>query len=168
MQRHLEFALNSCCDTIVSQDSPMIRVAKPGLNKCFEASRTSTRHLDFQHSNFNIPISCSLSFFFAVRSRRPTFLCLFLLFSRYPDWILFFLHFLCFNASDRQTRAVMSNVHVAVAQPSDDLDDVRYEHHLKHRGQSNHRIFWMFWWSVTAFFAVKFASRTIRWWRRRM
>jgi hypothetical protein len=50
----------------------------------------------------------------------------------------------------------------------DDLDDIRYEHHLKHRGRSNHRMFFILWGLVAGYIALRCASRTYRWWRRRM
>ncbi|KAH4196981.1 hypothetical protein HBH92_063680 [Parastagonospora nodorum] len=60
------------------------------------------------------------------------------------------------------------HVHVNIAESANDLDDVRYEHHLKHRGQANHRIFWITWWILSAFFALNLASRTYRWWKHRI
>ncbi|KAH7077427.1 hypothetical protein FB567DRAFT_478254 [Paraphoma chrysanthemicola] len=39
----------------------------------------------------------------------------------------------------------MEHIHNAVLNAPTDLDDVRYEHHLKHRGRANHRIFGVVW-----------------------
>ncbi|KAH7401723.1 hypothetical protein DE146DRAFT_440249 [Phaeosphaeria sp. MPI-PUGE-AT-0046c] len=61
-----------------------------------------------------------------------------------------------------------AQAHVAITDGSNDLDDIRYEHHLRHRGQSNHSLFWIFWWSLTAFVMLKLAYRSFRWCRRRV
>jgi uncharacterized membrane protein len=44
-----------------------------------------------------------------------------------------------------------------------ELDDVRYEHHLKHRGRANHRIFWTVWLSIAAALLVIVGYRMYRW-----
>ncbi|KAF1948189.1 hypothetical protein CC80DRAFT_459481, partial [Byssothecium circinans] len=49
----------------------------------------------------------------------------------------------------------------------DGLDDVRYEHHLRHRGRSNKHIAKLFWFAICALVAARTAQRTCVWWRRR-
>jgi hypothetical protein len=61
----------------------------------------------------------------------------------------------------------MSYVREAIANDSDDLDDIRYKHHLRHEGQANHRIFWTFWLLVGAFLTFQCVSRAYTWWRCR-
>ncbi|KAF1914848.1 hypothetical protein BDU57DRAFT_452977 [Ampelomyces quisqualis] len=60
------------------------------------------------------------------------------------------------------------NVYVAIADPSDDIDAIRYEHHLRHRGQDSHRLFRIFWWSVTAFLVLNCTIGCLRWWSRKI
>ncbi|KAF2684995.1 hypothetical protein K458DRAFT_431240 [Lentithecium fluviatile CBS 122367] len=50
---------------------------------------------------------------------------------------------------------------------NDALDDVRYEHHLKHRGRDNQHIAQLFWLLVCSSIAVFAARRGLAWWERR-
>ncbi|KAF2440992.1 hypothetical protein P171DRAFT_419070 [Karstenula rhodostoma CBS 690.94] len=47
------------------------------------------------------------------------------------------------------------------------MDDVRYEHHLKHRGSANRRVAWIFWGAICATVFLIWLQRTVTWWRRR-
>tara|TARA_R110002003_G_scaffold97_1_gene7733 strand:+ start:8150 stop:8338 length:189 start_codon:yes stop_codon:yes gene_type:complete len=57
----------------------------------------------------------------------------------------------------------MSHVHNAMVDAPSELDDVRYEHHLKHRGRANHRIFWTVWLAIAAALLVIVGYRMYRW-----
>ncbi|KAF2134068.1 hypothetical protein P153DRAFT_381240 [Dothidotthia symphoricarpi CBS 119687] len=46
-------------------------------------------------------------------------------------------------------------------------DDVRYQHHLKHRGWANQQLFQAFWIVVAAIVLQRVAHRTLRWWSKR-
>ncbi|KAF2033866.1 hypothetical protein EK21DRAFT_57580 [Setomelanomma holmii] len=61
----------------------------------------------------------------------------------------------------------MSHLHNAVIEAPSELDDVRYEHHLKHRGQANHRIFWSVWTGIAIVLLTILAYRVHLWWNSR-
>lgn len=51
--------------------------------------------------------------------------------------------------------------------PNTDIDDVRYEHHLKHRGNANQAIFLVVWTSITVFVLFKLFQTVLVLWRTR-
>lgn len=55
----------------------------------------------------------------------------------------------------------------AMPDMSNDLDDVRYEHHLTHRGSANRMIFIMAWAGISAFLLVSLGRRACASWRGR-
>jgi hypothetical protein len=50
---------------------------------------------------------------------------------------------------------------------SNDLDDVRYEHHLEHRGSANQRIFIVVWASISAFLLFNSGRTALAFWSKR-
>ncbi|KAJ4987816.1 transmembrane metalloreductase [Stagonosporopsis vannaccii] len=50
---------------------------------------------------------------------------------------------------------------------NDDIDDVRYQHHLKHRGSVNQKVFWVFWSCVVILVLIRFIRAAATWWCRR-
>ncbi|KAF3043017.1 hypothetical protein E8E11_000110 [Didymella keratinophila] len=50
---------------------------------------------------------------------------------------------------------------------SNDLDDVRYDHHLKHRGSANQKIFVVVWTTILAFLLFNFGRTAFTSWGRR-
>jgi hypothetical protein len=54
-----------------------------------------------------------------------------------------------------------------MADSNDELDDVRHQHHLKHRGRANQHIFWITWSLITFLIATIAMHRVYRWWTRR-
>jgi hypothetical protein len=50
---------------------------------------------------------------------------------------------------------------------NNDIDDVRYEHHLKHRGSTNQKIFLVVWASISAFLMLNLGRTVFTLWRRR-
>ncbi|KAF2644302.1 hypothetical protein P280DRAFT_547102 [Massarina eburnea CBS 473.64] len=54
-----------------------------------------------------------------------------------------------------------------MADEGNGLDDVRYEHHLRHRGRSNKYLAKLFWLAILALITVRITQRIYTWWRRR-
>jgi hypothetical protein len=50
----------------------------------------------------------------------------------------------------------------------DDFDDVRYQHHMEHRGQANHRIFWIVWSAIAVGISAIAAQNAYSCWTRRL
>ncbi|KAI8936108.1 hypothetical protein NX059_007607 [Plenodomus lindquistii] len=48
-----------------------------------------------------------------------------------------------------------------------DLDDIRYKHHLAHRGRADHRIFWIIWSMIALALFTTSLRKAIRRWNRR-
>lgn len=46
-------------------------------------------------------------------------------------------------------------------------DDVRYQHHLEHRGHANRQLFLVFWVILSAVIFGIASQRVCKWWRRR-
>ncbi|KAH7391712.1 hypothetical protein BKA66DRAFT_579616 [Pyrenochaeta sp. MPI-SDFR-AT-0127] len=54
-----------------------------------------------------------------------------------------------------------------MADSSEDFDDIRYQHHLKHRGTANHRLFLITWCIIAFIILTAVARKASRWWNRR-
>ncbi|KAF3044619.1 hypothetical protein E8E12_004083 [Didymella heteroderae] len=50
---------------------------------------------------------------------------------------------------------------------SNEVDDVRYEHHLKHRGSANQKIFVVVWTSISVVLLFNLVRTVFTWWSRR-
>jgi hypothetical protein len=47
------------------------------------------------------------------------------------------------------------------------LDDVRYQHHLEHRGRANQHIFFIAWTLIAVVVISSSSGRVVNWWNRR-
>ncbi|KAL6709657.1 ferric-chelate reductase Frp1 [Coniothyrium glycines] len=54
-----------------------------------------------------------------------------------------------------------------MADKLDDYDDARYQHHLQHRGATNHMIFWVTWTIITTVLILHGCWRILDWWHRK-
>ncbi|CAO2648743.1 Nn.00g096920.m01.CDS01 [Neocucurbitaria sp. VM-36] len=48
-----------------------------------------------------------------------------------------------------------------------DVDDIRYQHHLKHRGRTNKQIFWITWSTIAVITSIRVTRKVFKWWVRR-
>jgi len=50
---------------------------------------------------------------------------------------------------------------------TDDLDEVRHQHHLRHRSKLDQRLSQLVWLVILVCFVARISQRTISWWRLR-
>ncbi|KAJ8117972.1 hypothetical protein OPT61_g954 [Boeremia exigua] len=68
----------------------------------------------------------------------------------------------------KRQAAAISPPSEVMSNTDNNIDDVRYQHHLEHRGRANQYIFWLSWSCIAVFVLARLARRIHLWWMGRV